>query len=230
MRFSNAAHLYDRVSMASLLPTEVSLCEYPRDVIDGELHLSEADAAASRHFTRARRAEFHIGRTCARRAMARFDRDMEPVSIGHDRAPIWPRGVVGSITHCPGYCAAAVADTANILGLGIDAEIWTGFPACISSDIANAEEYRSGADLSLGDSIFHCLLFSAKESIFKAINPLINEFFDYRSVSLSLNLLKNSFSISSTKVDNLKPYIDCLSGKYMISRQYILTSALVIAG
>ncbi|HEY3692789.1 MAG TPA: hypothetical protein VGL46_21300 [Pseudonocardiaceae bacterium] len=41
---------------------------------------------------------------------------------GERRKPVWPPGVVGSLTHCTGYRAAAVAHRRGVLTVGIDAE------------------------------------------------------------------------------------------------------------
>ena len=70
-----------------------------------------------------RRREFAAGRACARRALARLEIADAVLPIGPDRLPAWPAGIVGSITHCAGYCGVAVARRGSILCLGLDAEV-----------------------------------------------------------------------------------------------------------
>ena len=53
-----------------------------------------------------RQAEFAAGRTCARRAMAKLGVSIPALLLGANREPVWPRGIVESITHCSGYSAA----------------------------------------------------------------------------------------------------------------------------
>src|SRR5579859_8157571 len=65
--------------------------------------------------------EFVTGRACARMALARLGQAPVPILSGPRGAPQWPGDVVGSITHCPGYRAAAVARTRDIVSLGLDA-------------------------------------------------------------------------------------------------------------
>jgi enterobactin synthetase component D len=70
-----------------------------------------------------RRAEYVAGRHCAARAVGAilptFTGDIFP---GPDRAPSWPAGVVGAITHAHGFASAAAATTSRVRGVGIDAE------------------------------------------------------------------------------------------------------------
>lgn len=76
-----------------------------------------------------RRREFTTARRCARRALARLGLAPGPLPTGPTGAPVWPVGVTGSITHCDGYRAAAAARTADLAGLGIDAELHAPRPA-----------------------------------------------------------------------------------------------------
>ncbi|MBX6384282.1 MAG: 4'-phosphopantetheinyl transferase, partial [Microbispora sp.] len=69
-----------------------------------------------------RRREFVTGRHCARLALARIGVPPGPIPRGERGAPVWPAGTVGSITHCSGYRAAAVAPAHLARAIGIDAE------------------------------------------------------------------------------------------------------------
>src|SRR5262249_37950297 len=69
-----------------------------------------------------RRYEFATGRRCARAALAQLGFPPAPLLAGPDRAPLWPDGVVGSITHTDSYRAAAVARAEQLCSVGIDAE------------------------------------------------------------------------------------------------------------
>src|SRR5580692_6347409 len=66
--------------------------------------------------------EFAAGRVCARAALAQLGYAAVALPMGEDRAPQWPAGATGSITHTNGFCAAVVAATAQIRALGLDAE------------------------------------------------------------------------------------------------------------
>src|SRR5947207_7559339 len=106
--------------ISSLVPAYVSVAEaYEPDW--SEAALAEELALVGEAGDK-RRREFAAGRACARLALERLGRSNGPVLRGSNREPVWPDGVVGSITHTAGYCAAAVTEASCVLGLGIDAE------------------------------------------------------------------------------------------------------------
>jgi enterobactin synthetase component D len=84
----------------------------------GRLGIDCPDAV--RRSATARQAEFLHGRLAARAGLAALDRGKEPVGIGTHREPVWPDGVVGSISHTRSLAAAAVARRERCAGVGID--------------------------------------------------------------------------------------------------------------
>src|ERR1700761_6826280 len=69
-----------------------------------------------------RRSEYATVRLCARQAMHRLGLPPSPVLSGPRGEPLWPDGVVGSMTHCEGYRGAVLARAGEYLAVGIDAE------------------------------------------------------------------------------------------------------------
>ena len=106
--------------LETLLPAEVRIRTLSEEVDVALLYPEEAACIAA--FVPARRREFAQGRLCARRALADLGIRHFPLLPGKDRAPIWPPGVVGSLTHCGGTCAVAVARDDKLAGVGIDIE------------------------------------------------------------------------------------------------------------
>ncbi len=76
----------------------------------------------SRGFAPKRQREFATGRTLARRALAAMGQPEVAIPIGPDRAPVWPEGVVGSISHTSTLCAVVLASRLDLRGLGVDLE------------------------------------------------------------------------------------------------------------
>lgn len=91
-----------------------------------------------------------------------------PILSGPNREPLWPTGVVGSITHCPDYCAAVVALRTQITTVGIDAELHAPLPRGVLNIVATKEEQQSLSALPSIDTCWDRVLFSAKESVYKA--------------------------------------------------------------
>lgn len=133
-----------------------------------------------------RRREFTTVRWCARRAMVALR--VAPVAVlpGKRREPLWPPGVVGSLTHCNGYRAAALAPAAEMAALGIDAELDLPLPPGVLAMIARPEELARLALLPAGTVCWDKLLFSIKESVYKAWHPLTGQDLDFTEASVTL--------------------------------------------
>jgi 4'-phosphopantetheinyl transferase EntD len=121
-----------------------------------------------------RRAEFTAGRRCAREALARLGLPAAPVPTGRAGEPRWPAGVTGSITHCAGYLACAVALVTDVAAIGIDAEPDDGLPAGLIESLATGAERAWLARQAAAAPMVHWdrLLFSAKEAGAKLWYPL----------------------------------------------------------
>jgi 4'-phosphopantetheinyl transferase EntD len=131
-----------------------------------------------------RRREFTTARHCARQALAQLGLSPAPIVPGERGAPGWPDGVVGAITHCAGYRAAAVSLEA--LTIGIDAEPHEPLPDGVLTAIALPQERDALA--RLGDQThWDRLLFSAKESVYKAWFPLARRWLGFEEAHLTLD-------------------------------------------
>ncbi|MEU7475954.1 4'-phosphopantetheinyl transferase superfamily protein [Lentzea sp. NPDC042327] len=136
-----------------------------------------------------RRAEFGTARWCARQAMARLGVAPAPVLPGPKREPLWPEGVVGSLTHCLGYRAAALASTADFLTIGIDAEPHGPAPDGVLGAIAVPAELDRMAGLRAEDPkiCWDRLLFSAKETTYKAWFPVTRRWLGFEDADITLD-------------------------------------------
>jgi 4'-phosphopantetheinyl transferase EntD len=143
-----------------------------------------------------RRREFGAGRACARMALAALGRPAVAILRGAQREPVWPRDVAGSITHCAGYCAAAVADSASVASLGIDAEPDEPLPAGILQRISRPEERGPLEVLPRGGACWDRLLFCAKESVFKAWFPLFRCWLGFEDARVAFDATRSAFVAS----------------------------------
>jgi len=215
------------VRLEALFPDGVAAFRLGDDVVPPDPMPGEM-----RTLTRAvpgRRAEFARGRACARAALCALGRGAEPIPVGPDRAPIWPRGVVGSITHCRGLVAAVVGPTATLRGLGLDAEPRAPLAADLARRIA-ADDERSTAGLSEAHaSLLPRILFSAKEVVHKCIYPLVGVTLDFLDVAVTFDHPRRRFSVSA-RSDRARavPEIATIDGRYHISEQHIVTGVAII--
>jgi 4'-phosphopantetheinyl transferase EntD len=138
-----------------------------------------------------RQAEFFYGRLCARAALRRMGvaADALQLPIGCRREPLWPAGVIGSITHTPAVAAAiALPATGKWRGVGIDIEAILSADAAAAARsvvVSSAEtHYLTPFEAGLGAHVPLTLVFSAKESFFKAVHGVVGRYFNFDAVQL----------------------------------------------
>ena len=161
--------------IADIVPAGVVAAESFGPPGDQELYPAETAVIAAADA--ARRAEFAAGRAVARAALARLGAAAGPVLPGRAGEPRWPDGVVGSITHCAGYRACAVAEARDVAAIGIDAEPCLALAGGLLAAVAGDAERAWLAELSAAcpGTPWDRVLFSAKESVYKAWYPHTGE-------------------------------------------------------
>ncbi len=167
------------------LPAHVAAVSLgPEDDIAGDV-LSEEQALLHPRTAAARRRDFALGRAAARRALRALGSAAPPIPRGAHREPVWPEGVVGSITHAQGFAVAAVAFRARCGGVGLDLEHRTRFFPELMDQIAfGVERHRLGAlpPASRPDAVLE--VFAAKEAIYKAFFPRVRRFFGFEAAQV----------------------------------------------
>lgn len=133
-----------------------------------------------------RRAEFLAGRFCAKRALESIMTLPPDIGIGANRNPIWPDQVIGSISHCDSSAVAVVSNSADISGIGIDIEhaISDTTIKNIRSQIVLQDEIKLFINSPLNDTTLFTIIFSLKESFFKAAYPRVKRYFDFDAVTV----------------------------------------------
>ncbi|MFF1407831.1 4'-phosphopantetheinyl transferase [Streptomyces sp. NPDC058294] len=172
-----------------LLPESVVAVEAHADdpLWDSPLYPAE-EALVARAVTK-RRREFAAVRGCARRAMEKLGVPPQPVISGERGAPRWPDGLLGSMTHCDGYCAAALVRATDLASLGIDAEPHGPLPDGVGRTVFLPAEAARLDRLAGQRPAVHWdrILFSAKESVYKAWFPLTRKWLDFSEADITLH-------------------------------------------
>jgi 4'-phosphopantetheinyl transferase EntD len=142
-----------------------------------------------------RRQEFVAGRSCARSALAKLGFTAGAIRVGPSREPIWPEGVVGSITHDGDYCLAAAERSDHLRGIGIDLTESVELDLDLIDMICATEERASAAALADRQMVPFKTIFCIKESVYKCLFPLVRQFFDVRDVAVELDPRTQSASV-----------------------------------
>jgi 4'-phosphopantetheinyl transferase EntD len=200
-----------------LFSPAVAVVEMFSDVPEACMYPSEAalvsKAVASRRF------EFGTVRHCARQALRERGFEATAILPGAQREPVWPPGALGSLTHCPGYRAAAIARQTEVGGIGIDAESHGPLPAGVLESIALGEELRRIQLLRRHSPGVHWdrILFSAKESIYKVWYPHSRERLTFEDASIDL---KQNGTFRAELVDRT----EVLHGSWLVDRGFVCTA------
>lgn len=154
---------------AGLLPASVVVAAVDHD-LSGTL--TDEERAVIARAVPARRTEFRTGRVLARRALTAIGAPATSLPVHRSGAPRWPDGVVGTITHCPGVRACAVARRDEHVGIGIDATPACALPSGVLRRIADVSDDRVARGLAAlrrsGVESPDSVLLAAAEAVAKA--------------------------------------------------------------
>ena len=152
-----------------------------------ELSLDKLSLPQNHNYSPKRLADFSTGRYCATKALEQIGIENAIIPIGKDREPIWPEGIVGSISHCDSLTGAIVAKSSDHISLGLDIEEI----GRVTPDLwdlvftENEKNYLSG--LSEKEVLVQStVIFSAKEAFYKFQHPITLTFLDFLDVEVTL--------------------------------------------
>ena len=185
------------------------------DLMQGEgAHLARAVPA--------RKLEFAAGRAAARQAMAAIAHAAAPVMVSHNRSPIWPIGLHGTISHSQGLCVAVVTTTRHSIGIDIE-EATPLDPSLLREIVPNQTMSLNGPKaLRLAK-----LIFCAKEAAFKAQYPLSQQLFGFDHMDIDFENPSNRFAASFAK--SVGPFAagDLLLGRHAVLADHFVTAVSV---
>ena len=184
-----------------ILPPEAAAAEAFEDA-PGTVLFPEEEAAVARAVPK-RRNEFTTARSCARAALATLGLPPVPIVPGLRGAPQWPAGITGSITHCAGYRAAAVARVRDIASLGVDAEPNDALPDGVLERIALPGEQAAlpGLAAAAPGVAWDRLLFCAKEAVYKAWFPLTRRWLGFEEAEITFGPRDGTFTARLVEPD-----------------------------
>jgi 4'-phosphopantetheinyl transferase EntD len=172
-----------------------------------------------------RQREFRAGRNAAHTALNQLGAPTGPLLRGNRRQPLWPKGFLGSISHCADKCVAVCAMEGGIAGLGIDVEPLKPLSQGIAGYINTEEE---SAFMEQHSDLPARLIFSAKESLYKCYYPLLKRFFGFQSVVLDFDIPRQRFRFrpaSACKIDFPRDLI--FNGRFLVTGDHLYTSSFL---
>ncbi|BFU44426.1 4'-phosphopantetheinyl transferase family protein [Krasilnikovia sp. MM14-A1004] len=219
-------------TFARLLPETVVAVEAFGDPGTEPVFPGEEDLVANA--VEGRRREFVTARRCAREALARLGHAPAPIRRGPKGSPVWPPGVAGSITHCTGFRAAAVTPIGEIVSVGIDAERAGPLPDGVQPliTVPGEPELLDRLTAAHPGRSWGTVLFSAKESVYKAWFPLTGRWLGFEDARLSIDPDAGTFRadllVPGTRRDGGAPLTE-LNGRFLLGADLVFTAVTVEA-
>jgi 4'-phosphopantetheinyl transferase EntD len=213
----------------AILPADVSAADTFHELPDEQLFPQEEAAVVKAVDKRQR--EFRTVRGCARIALAQLGLPRPVLVPGASGAVSWPGGIVGSMTHCAGYRAAAVARVVNVLGLGVDAEPHAALPVGVLDSVALPGEQAHLAELrrTAGGVCWDRLLFSGKESVYKAWFPLTGRWLGFEDALVTIDPVRGTFTahlqVAGPDVEGRE--LTDFHGRWLVRDGLVLTAVIV---
>lgn len=161
------------------------------------------EAAYIENSVEKRRREFSASRTLARYGMRFFGVSTQPILVGTMRQPLWPAGMIGSITHTETHCAVALGRSCDALSIGIDMETEGRVTRDLWPYIFTSEESAVLKALPAERQLkIAGYMFSAKEAYFKMQFPLTALLAGFTDVTTHMDNSGNMWVRPTSKIDS----------------------------
>ncbi len=171
-----------------------------------------------------RKREFAAGRRAARDALQEIGAATAAIPKGTDRAPVFPAGLAGSITHTRQAALAIAAQNAQFRTLGVDIEPYAPLKAELLKAICTPQDREMLDGLPDNQRLLAArCLFSAKEAVFKAQYPLTGQVFGFDAASITFNPSRNGFTATFHRDIEAIRAGSTVSGQCGIAGGHILT-------
>lgn len=178
-------------------------------------------------------SEFAAGRVCARGALEQVGHSPGPIPAGADRAPIWPQGFTGSISHSDGYCVGVASKVKNayqesgVSALGVDIERMGRVVPELWPQLMRDEELSRLQTLSARErDVSATLIFSAKEAFYKAQYSLTGTWVDFGDAAIELLIDSFVVHVKNTALP-IAQHSRTFKGRYFVSAEQVVTALAI---
>ena len=200
------------------IPESPNTCAAILSTSDYSHKLIGSEAAKAEHMKPLRKNAFSSGRYAVH--LAQNELGLEPSEIlAAGRTTIWPPGQVGAITHSTDFAGAIVS--CDLLSVGLDIERLGRIKEKLYDKFFTPSELASINEMT--DWEAETIVFSAKESIYKAIYFMLRRYVNFQEVELTLNTEDSSFSVSylGENMTSLQNHKTC--GYWSVCKGHVLT-------
>ena len=218
-------HKYFNTSLENLFSSEVFVCL--SQISDYTQHLFPEEQLHIKTAVGKRCHEFSTGRYCAHNAMQTLVTNKQALVAGEKREPLWPDGIIGSISHSGDCCIAIVSADPSLIALGCDVEKNEPSGLNIRDMICTEQDLHYLGERG-DDPYAWKLIFSAKESIYKCLYPLLKHWIGFADATVICDFDAGSYRVlMSEKLNIPENIVSKMQGRFIVGEDYIFTSMIV---
>ena len=222
MRIAPSSHRALQAAARNCLPRTIGVSVTDPRAKSRQVFPEEQQAVRRAREPRLR--EFANGRNAARGAMIGLGLDVRAVPMGQDRAPVWPEGLTGSITHDDTACVAIAATRQNFRALGADLEPDADLPSDLIPEICTKGEQDWLRQQSFSQQGRYArMIFSAKECTYKCQYALSGQMLEFQDLKITLSGDKSEFQARFLRAAPPFAVGTVLRGHCLIVSGHILT-------
>lgn len=191
-------------------------------------HLLPQETGAMSRMAPTRQRAYAAGRAAAHDAMTRLGQPVQPVLMTPDRAPLWPEGLTGSISHSQSCCIAVLGRVSDVRAIGVDVEEDTGLDADLVATVCTTVERAwLSAQPRATAGLLGKLIFSAKECAYKCQYPLSKTLFGFENLEVTPDPDTGQFE--ATFLNSIPPFAagTRLHGRFDIADGLIITAMVL---
>lgn len=175
-----------------------------------------------------RKNEYLCGRVLAQAVLNHHFGLDQPITSMREHLPIWPTHILGSISHSQNKLVVALSN--NAIYLGIDIEHW------VSSEFAqeSAHLILTPSELDLWKSKaaeffdfarYVSLVFSVKESLYKAVYPTAKQYIDFLEASIiDINFENQTLTLTFlSEIQQRYQLLEQYQSGWIVEQNHIMT-------
>ena len=172
--------------------------------------------------------EFFAGRILAQAILEQYFNEIRAITSVQHKLPIWSAGITGCISHSKNTVVVVISNQAEYLGIDIENRVNKSFAEDSTAFILSEFEqqlWQTGQIQGLSFCEYLTLIFSIKESLYKAVYPIAQQYIDFLEASVvQINLEHQSVQLSfCLEVQQKYSLLECYQGYWKIQGDVILT-------
>ena len=209
-----------------LLIPEVHFCATREPATHEQLFPQDRESVPSARSPR--RSDYDTGRLCARNALDYLGMGRASIPTGQRGMPLWPQGVAGSISHAAGFWCAAVSDSKRSVGIDVERLDRRLDASALERVCTSAEIDAIGRWEAQGMDAAAILIYSAKESLYKCLYPLVGTFIGYHATEVDIDWDSDRFTVCLLEDLGGEWTVGTLvTGHYSLGTDFVLTAMIL---